>query len=121
MMKQSTWWNVGGTLFIGLFVAYLDRTNLSVAMPQLSQDLGFAGTNFAVTASWALTTFLIGYALANILGGIFTRNMDPKAVVIWCFAIWSVATIVVGFTGSVTVLLISRLILGITEGIYWPQ
>ena len=38
-------------MFIGLFVAYLDRTNLSVAMPQLSKDLGFAGDNFAVTAN----------------------------------------------------------------------
>jgi MFS family permease len=35
--------------------------------------------------------------------------------------VWSVATIVVGFTASVTVLLVSRLILGIAEGIYWPQ
>ena len=120
-MKQSTWWNIGGTLFIGLFVAYLDRTNLSVALPQLSKDMGFAGDNFAVTASWALTTFLIGYAVANILGGIVTRNMDPKVVVIWCFAIWSAATVVVGLTGSVAVLLVCRLILGVTEGIYWPQ
>ncbi len=122
-MKQSIWWNIGATLFIGLFVAYLDRTNLSVAMPQLSRDMGFPiGTpGFAVTASWTLTIFLIGYAFANILGGIFTKNLDPKQVVIWCFAIWSVATVVVGFTSSVAILLVSRLILGITEGIYWPQ
>ena len=120
-MQQSKWWSIGGSLFAGLFVAYLDRTNLSVAMPQLSRDIGFAGEHFAVTASWTLTIFLIGYALANILGGIVTRRMDPKTVVIWCFAIWSAATLVVGFTGSVAVLLICRLILGVAEGIYWPQ
>jgi MFS family permease len=120
-MQKSKWWRIGGSLFAGLFVAYLDRTNLSVAMPQLSRDLGFAGQHFAVTASWTLTIFLIGYALANILGGIVTRGMDPKAVVIWCFAIWSAATLVVGFTGSVAVLLMCRLILGVAEGIYWPQ
>ncbi len=120
-MQRSKWWSIGGSLFAGLFVAYLDRTNLSVAMPQLSRDLGFAGEHFAVTASWTLTIFLVGYALANILGGIVTRRMDPKTVVIWCFAIWSAATLVVGFTGSVAVLLICRLILGVAEGIYWPQ
>nr|WP_294509108.1 MFS transporter [uncultured Rhodopila sp.] len=120
-MQRSKWWSIGGSLFAGLFVAYLDRTNLSVAMPQLSRDLGFAGEHFAVTASWTLTIFLIGYALANILGGIVTRRMDPKTVVIWCFAIWSAATLVVGVTGSVAVLLICRLILGVAEGIYWPQ
>lgn len=120
-MVQSRWWSIGGSLMAGLFVAYLDRTNLSVGLPQISLDLGFAGEHFAVTSSWALTIFLIGYALANILGGILTRRMDPKPVVVGCFVIWSAATIVVGFTSSVAVLLVSRLILGIAEGIYWPQ
>src|SRR4051794_36075123 len=120
-MQKSRWWSIGGSLLIGLFVAYLDRTNLSVSLPQLSKDMGFAGDSFPVTSSWALTIFLIGYAQANILGGIVTRRTDPKPVVIWCFAIWSIATVAVGFTSSVAVLLICRLILGVAEGIYWPQ
>jgi MFS family permease len=105
----------------GLFVAYLDRTNLSVALPSLSKDFGFAGDHFAITASWALTIFLIGYAIANVAGGVLTRKHDPKAIVIWSFAIWSLATVVVGFTSSIAVLLISRFILGVAEGVYWPQ
>jgi len=119
--SRSRWWSIGGSLLVGLFVAYLDRSNLSVGLPALSQDLGFAGEHFAVVSSWALTIFLIGYAFANILGGILTRHLDPKAVVIWCVAIWSLATVLVGFTGSVAVLLVCRFILGVTEGIYWPQ
>jgi MFS family permease len=117
----STWWRIGGSLMAGLFVAYLDRTNLSVAIPAVSRDLGFAGDRFAMTSSWALTIFLIGYAVANILGGIFTRRFDPKTVVVWTFALWSVATMVVGATSSLTVLLACRLILGLAEGVYWPQ
>ena len=117
----SPWWRIGASLFVGLFVAYLDRTNLSVALPSLSRDLGFAGDRFATVSSWALTTFLIGYALANVLGGVLTRHFDPKPIVIWCVAIWSVATVCVGFTDSVWVLLGCRLVLGVTEGIYWPQ
>ncbi|MBV9653946.1 MAG: MFS transporter [Acetobacteraceae bacterium] len=120
-MPQSRWWSIGGTLFIGLFVAYLDRTNLSVAIRAVSEDMGFAGDRFAVTSSWALTSFLIGYAFANILGGIVTRRADPKTVVVACFAIWSAATVLVGFTSSVAVLLVCRVILGVAEGVYWPQ
>ncbi len=120
-MGQSRWLSIGGSLLVGLFVAYLDRTNLSVSLPQLSKDMGFAGEGFAVTSSWALTIFLIGYALANILGGFATRRFDPKSVVIACFALWSLATVVVGFTSSTAVLLVCRLILGVAEGIYWPQ
>jgi len=106
---------------VGLFVAYLDRINLSVGLSLVSKDLGFAGANFAVTSSWVLTTFLIGYLVANLLGGILTRRFDPKTTVIWCVAIWSVATLLTGWVGSVALLLFYRLILGITEGVYWPQ
>jgi predicted MFS family arabinose efflux permease len=106
---------------MGLFVAYLDRTNLSVSLPSVAHDLGFSGADFAITSSWALTIFLIGYAFANVLGGILTRRHDPKAIVIWSIAIWSVATLVAGFANSIALLLACRLILGVAEGIYWPQ
>lgn len=117
----NLWWRIGGSLMAGLFVAYLDRTNLSVALPTLSRDYGFAGAGFAVTASWALTIFLIGYAVANIAGGLLTRRQDPKTVVVWCFAAWSAATVLIGLTRSVTLLLLCRFVLGVAEGIYWPQ
>ncbi|MBV8094493.1 MAG: MFS transporter [Acetobacteraceae bacterium] len=120
-MKGSKWRGIGGSLMVGLFVAYLDRTNLSVAIPSVARDMGFAGDRFPIVSSWALTIFLIGYALANVFGGFATRSFDPKPVVVWCFTIWSAATVVVGFSTSLTVLLICRLILGVAEGVYWPQ
>jgi MFS family permease len=121
MMSGSRWWGIGGSLLVGLFVAYLDRTNLSVAITSVASDMGFAGERFPVVSSWALTIFLVGYAFANVFGGIATWRFDPKPVVIWCFLVWSVATVFVGFTSSLTVLLICRLILGVAEGVYWPQ
>jgi MFS family permease len=117
----SKWLNIGGSLMFGLFVSYLDRNVLSVSITQVSHDLGFSGAHFAMTSSLALTIFLMGYAVANILGGFLTRGMDPKWVVINCFLLWSIATIVAGATASVSVLLACRLILGVAEGIYWPQ
>lgn len=120
-MTGNAWWRIGGSLMAGLFVAYLDRTNLSVALPALSRDFGFAGPRFAITSSWALTIFLIGYAVANVAGGVLTRRRDPKTVVVWCFAVWSAATVLIGFTSSIAVLLLCRLVLGVAEGVYWPQ
>ncbi len=118
---SSRWWRIGGALMTGLFVAYLDRTNLSVALPSVAQDLGFSGPQFPVMSSWVLTIFLIGYALANIVGGVATRKLEPKTVVIASFAVWSAATVLAGFATGVTVMLVCRLILGIAEGVYWPQ
>ena len=106
---------------VGLFVAYLDRINLSIALPSLSRELEFTGSRFAIVSSWVLTTFLIGYAGANIFGGIFTRRAEPKWVVISLLAVWSIATLLTGFVGSLFSLLVMRAILGIAEGVYWPQ
>lgn len=55
-------------------------------------------------SSWALTTFLIGCAGANVLGGIAAGKLDPKPVVIWTFAIWPAATVAAGFTSSTATL-----------------
>ena len=120
-MTGNRWLRIGGTLMAGLFVAYLDRINLSVALPSLSRDLGFTGSKFAITSSLALTMFLIGYSGANIFGGLFTRRIDPKWIVISMLVVWSVATLITGFVGSLFTLLIMRVTLGIAEGVYWPQ
>ena len=114
---KSKWTSIGGTLMLGLFLAYIDRSNLSVTLPGITADLGIDSS----TASWVLTVFLIGYAFSNIFGGVFTQKYDPKYVVLTMVAIWSVATILIGFTNSVITLLVCRLLLGITEGVYWPQ
>ncbi len=120
-MIDSKWFRIAGSLMLGLFVCFLDRINLSVALVAMSQDLNFTGEAFAVTSSWVLTIFLIGYAFANFFGGILTRKMEPKTTAIAMTALWSIVTVLTGWVTSVTVLIVYRLILGVAEGIYWPQ
>ena len=120
-VTRRKWRNIGASLMLGLFVAFLDRINLSVALPQLSKDMGFAGDRFALTSSWALTILLVGYSVANIAGGIATRRLDPKVIAIWSVIIWSVATVAIALTSSIAVLLGCRLMLGLAQGVYWPQ
>lgn len=116
-MTENKWIRIAGTLCIGLFVAYIDRSNLSVALPGMSHELGFDGAQ----KSLVLTIFLIGYAFANVFGGFITRNMEPKKVVIAMVALWSLATVLIGAIHSTLILLLCRLTLGIAEGLYWPQ
>jgi len=117
MNDRSRWLRIGGSLFIGLFVAFIDRTNLSVTLPAITKELGLNPE----TATLLLTIFLIGYAFANFFGGILTMKYDPKYVVISMVCIWSLATIYIGFSNSIFALLACRLLLGVTEGVYWPQ
>lgn len=118
---RSPWLRIGGTLMLGMFISYIDRTNLSVTLKEVASDLGFSGADFATTSSLVLTAFLIGYIVANISGGIFTTRYDPKTIAIGMMALWSVATLATGFASTVMLLVACRFVLGVAEGIYWPQ
>jgi sugar phosphate permease len=77
------------------------------------------GPRFPVISSWALTIFLISYAFANWRHCNTALRSEAGGDLV--FAIWSLATIVVGLSRSLTILLICRLIRGVADGVYWPQ
>lgn len=116
---SNKWLTIGLTMLIGLFVAYLDRSNLSIALTEMGVDLGFAGDAFI--SSSVVTAFTVGYALSNIFGGVLTRAMEPKKVCVATVAIWSIGTVATGFISSVPLLYAFRILLGVCEGFYWPQ
>ncbi|MCG5216394.1 MFS transporter [Streptosporangium soli] len=115
------WLRISGLLLVGLFVAYLDRSNLSVAIKNISTDLGFSGDEFAATSSLALTAFLVGYLISNFLGGFLTARIDAKWILLATVAGYSLCTLLIGFVESVEALVALRVGVGIFEGIYWPQ
>jgi MFS family permease len=117
----NRWWRIGATMLLGLFVAYLDRSNLSIGLPSMSKDLGFAGAQFSVTSSLVLTVFNVGYAVANVFGGFATRRFDPKITLVTMVILWSVSVVLTGFVTSVALLVVYRIVLGVAEGAYWPQ
>jgi MFS family permease len=117
----TKWVRIGAVMMFGLFIAYLDRSNLSIGLPGLSQDMGFAGPAFADASSWALTAFLFGYLAANLLGGFLTYRIDPRLTLIGTVAVFSTSTVLIGFIDSVGVLIALRVVIGFAEGIYWPQ
>lgn len=119
--RRRRWLGIAGPLLLGLFVAYLDRSNLSVGLKNVSVDLGFAGAHFPATSSLVLTAFLIGYLVSNFLGGLITHRIDTKVVLLVTIAGLSVCTLLTGFVDSVGLLVFLRVALGVFEGIYWPQ
>ena len=52
--------------FFALFIAYLDRVNISVAAIAMQETLGWSETE----KGFVLSSFFIGYMAAQILGGV---------------------------------------------------
>lgn len=108
-------------LFVLSTVAFLDRTNISIAGVALGQEYGLS----KIQLGWVFSAFLIGYAGFQIPGGWLAVRWGPRKVltlgVLW-WGVFTALTAVVQPTAShaLTALILVRLGLGIGESIVYP-
>ena len=109
-------WVVVGLLFIASFINYLDRATLSVALPLISVDLHLGPE----TKGLLLSSFFVSYALMQIPIGWCADRFNLKWVYAGLFALWSLACGMTSLAGSLAVLILLRILLGIGESVYLP-
>ncbi len=101
-----------------VFVCYIDRVNISVAVIAMQDEFGWSET----TKGWVLSSFFIGYMLfmapsgwiANRIGGKFVLGV----AVLW----WSVFTILTPGAAfiSLPILIATRIAMGLGEAAMFP-
>ncbi len=108
-------------LFLLSAIAFLDRTNLTVAGLQISREYGLDN----VRLGWLLSAFLVGYAASQVLAGWIAVRLGPRRAltigVLW-WGVFTLATAAVPPTvrGALWILIAIRLSLGIGEAIIYP-
>ena len=108
-------------LFLLSAVAFLDRTNISVAGVQMRQEYGID----QIHLGWVFSAFLIGYAAFQVPAGWLAVRIGPRKVltygVIW-WGILSAATALVSpaLGSTVLQLIIVRFLLGAGEAVIYP-
>ncbi len=108
-------------LFMLSAVAFLDRTNISVAGVQMRQEYGLD----QIHLGWVFSAFLIGYAAFQVPAGWLAVRIGPRKVltygVIW-WGMLSAATALVSpsFGSTVLQLIIVRFLLGAGEAVIYP-
>lgn len=103
-------------LFVSVVINYLDRANLSVAAPRLAKDMGFDD----VQKGYVLAAFGWTYAACQVPGGWLVDRVPPRVLYPVAIALWSLATIGLGFAGSVAGLIGLRLLVGALEAPSYP-
>jgi sugar phosphate permease len=115
-MPQQRWLRIIPVALIMYMVAFIDRTNVSMALPSLSRDLRMdpmqAG-NIAGVFSW-------GFLLLQIPGGHLANRWSAKRFISILMIAWGIAAVGCGLVRTWQELWVMRLILGITEGGVWP-
>ena len=103
-------------LFISVVINYLDRANLSVAAPQLAKDLGLDDAQ----KGFILAAFGWTYAALQVPGGWLVDKIPPRILYPVAIGLWSLATVGLGFVGSLAGLIGLRLLVGALEAPSYP-
>jgi MFS family permease len=103
-------------LFIINVLNYADRYVLPAILPKIQADLGLTPIQEGLLGS----SFLLVYAFATLPLGVLADRGIRKNIVAVCVGIWSVATVLAGFTMNFLQLFGVRSLLGIGEAGYAP-
>jgi ACS family glucarate transporter-like MFS transporter len=102
-------------------VAYLDRTNISIAGVQIGREFGIDNARLG----WVFSTFLIGYASFQIPGGMLARRFGPRRVLAFSVVWWGIFTAFTALASpripyALALLILIRFGLGAGEAVMYP-
>ncbi|RQH02102.1 MFS transporter [Paraburkholderia dinghuensis] len=103
-------------LCIMYFITYLDRVNVSTAAAGFGKEFGLSHTQIGLVFS----AFAYPYLLFQVSGGWVSDRFGAKRTLLFCGALWAVATLLTGFATGLATLLAARLLLGFGEGATFP-
>lgn len=103
-------------LCIMAFIMYVDRTNMSVAAPVMSKELGFSNTHLG----FIFSAFALAYSCFMIPGGWHSDRIGSRKGLLLYGSLWAIATIATGLVGSLVALVAARFFVGVGEAPIYP-
>ena len=105
-----------GLLCLMYLITYVDRVNIATAASEIKREFTLSNTQLA----FVLSAFGYPYILFQVFGGWLGDRVGPRRTLFLCGVIWSGATILTGFAGSLTTLFLVRILIGVGEGATFP-
>jgi MFS family permease len=115
-MPQQRWLRIIPVAFIMYTIAFIDRTNISLALPSMSRQLHMDPTQ----AGDAVGIFFWGYLLLQIPGGYLAHRWSAKRFVSVLLVLWGICSVGCGLVQTWRQFWVMRFLLGIAEGGVWP-
>jgi MFS family permease len=97
-------------------IAFIDRTNVSLALPSMSRALHMDPTQ----AGGAAGVFFWGYLALQIPGGHLAHRWSAKRFVAILLVVWGACSVGCGLVQTWHQFLVMRFLLGVAEGGVWP-
>ena len=110
---------LGALVFLMEVVCYADRTNISLAIVPLADEQGWQDQS---TRGFIMSSFFIGYACTQIIGGWLAGRCGGKPILLLAVFVWSLTTLLTPPAArlGLTPLICVRIIMGLAEGVSLP-
>lgn len=118
--ENMRWLLICPAIFMFWAVANIDKVGISVvaANADFIRDIGIGGRSAAIGA--LMTAFTVTYGLSSFMWGYLIDKMGPRKIAVVGVLLWAASLIVGGLASRYDQVLLSRLILGLGEGMIFP-
>src|SRR5713101_5295308 len=116
MAAPSRWARIIPVALVMYTIAFIDRTNISLALPRISRDLHLDPQQAGTVAG----IFFWGYLALQIPGGHLAKHWSPKKFISVLLVAWSLLAVGCGLARTYHELLVLRLLLGVAESGVFP-
>ncbi|MBZ4487350.1 DHA2 family efflux MFS transporter permease subunit [Microbacterium sp. cx-55] len=113
-------WPALWALVIGFFMILVDTTIVSVANPAIKAALDPATANLD-NVVWVTSAYLLAYAVPLLITGRLGDRFGPKNIYLIGLAIFTIASIGCGLSGSLGMLIAMRAVQGLGAALMTPQ
>ena len=113
---SERWVRIIPVALIMYTIAFIDRTNISLALPRISRDLHLDPQQAGTVAG----IFFWGYLALQIPGGHLAKYWSPKKFIAVLLVAWATFAVGCGLARTYHELLLLRLLLGVAESGVFP-
>jgi EmrB/QacA subfamily drug resistance transporter len=117
MDKEIRPWPALWSLVIGFFMILIDTTIVSVANPKIQVGLK-TDINSVI---WVTSAYLLAYAVPLLVTGRLGDRFGPKNIYLSGLVLFTLASAVCGFSGSIEMLIVARVFQGLGAALMTPQ
>jgi MFS family permease len=120
--RKRNRWVIPWVLAVTVFVHYIDRNNLAIALPQIALDFGWSEREIGAKGQLLMGAFYLTFGLMQVLLSPLAERWGPKRSLMAAIFGFSLCTILVyPLGGSLMALVGLRLLLGAAESVHMPM